>query len=124
VINGLKLINEAIRFAVELAALAAVSYWGYYAGGTLVLRWLLSIAMPLIFATIWGVFLSPRASIPVKGVVRLVMEFSFFGVAAAALASAGRAGLAWLLAGTYAANWVMLVLLGQWKFDQGVGHEQ
>jgi hypothetical protein len=124
VINGLKMVNEAFRFTLELAALAAVSYWGFFVGGSLALRWLLSIAMPLIFATIWGIFLSPRASIPVKGFGRLVMEFGFFGLAAVALASTGRPGLAWLLAGLYSANWIMLVWLGLWKFDQGVGHGQ
>jgi hypothetical protein len=123
-INAVKMVNDAVRFAVELGALAALCYWGWFlAPGPALLQYLLCMAAPLVFITIWGLFLSPRARIPAKGVVRLVMEFGYFGLAALALWTAGRPGFALLLAGLYAINWVMLLMFGQWNFDQGSGHE-
>ena len=57
--NPLKALNAGLAFALELAMLAALGYWGYKFGGALWLKWLLAIALPVLAATGWGLFL-PR----------------------------------------------------------------
>jgi hypothetical protein len=50
----------AVRFALELAALAALAYWGFseFDG---VLSVVLGVGAPLAAAVVWGLFVSPKA---------------------------------------------------------------
>jgi uncharacterized protein DUF2568 len=50
----------AVRFVLELAALAALAYWGFseFDG---VLSVLLGVGAPLTAAVIWGLLVSPKA---------------------------------------------------------------
>src|SRR6266511_3997628 len=90
---GQNLINLALRFFLELAALYFIGYWGWtqHAG---VLRYLLAIGLPLLAAIIWGVFRvlgdggAPR--VRVSGIVRLLIEVVFFGFATWGLLMQGR----------------------------------
>lgn len=59
--NLLKALNAGVAFALELAMLAALGYWGYWFGGALWLKWLLAIALPVLAAGGWGLFFAPRA---------------------------------------------------------------
>ena len=86
-------LNLALRFVLELAALAALGYWAWtqHTGG---LRWLLVLALPTAAAAIWGIFRVPGdpsdAPIKISGGVRLAIEACFFGVATLALALSDR----------------------------------
>lgn len=88
-------INLAVRFILEICALAAMVYWGWtqHAGW---LRFILAIGLPLLAASVWGTFAVPndpsrsgKAPIPIPGVVRLVLELIFFALAAWMLYDAG-----------------------------------
>jgi hypothetical protein len=81
----IKLANLALRFLLELCALAALAYWGFKTGESVVAKIGLGIGAPLLAAIVWGTFLAPRASIPTPGFLRLVLELVVFGSAAAAL---------------------------------------
>jgi hypothetical protein len=86
--------NLAVRFLVlELGALAIAAYWGYGTGEG-VLRWVLAIGAPLLVATAWGLFVSPKAKVDIPRPARFVVELAVFGSAAAALASTGHRSLA------------------------------
>ena len=88
-------LNLALRFLLEIAALAAFAVWGWKAAS----GWwgiLLAIGLPVFFATVWGVFAvkndpsrSGKTVIPTNGVVRLILEILFFGLAALALFDLG-----------------------------------
>ncbi len=112
--TGLKMSNLGLRFLLELAALAAVAYWGFVMGATPALRILLGIGGLVLFAVVWGVFASPRAPAKLTGAARVALEIVFFGLAAALLAVAGQPVLAVLLAGVFAINWILLVRWGLW----------
>lgn len=80
-------INLGIRFLLELAALASMAYWGgkQSDGG---MKYVFMFAIPIIAAAMWGTFAvaddpsrSGSAPIPVPGLLRLILELSFFGVA-------------------------------------------
>ncbi len=78
-------INLALRFFLELAALAAYAVWGWHTGEG-IFRYLLAIGLPVILAAIWGTFRVPddpgKAPVPVPGVIRLIYETLYFGWAA------------------------------------------
>ena len=82
----------AVRFVLELAALAALAYWGFteYDGVTAVL---LGDGAPLVAAVVWGLFVSPKAKYgtPVR---QAIGEAAVFGAAVIALFAAGRPVLA------------------------------
>ena len=105
-------VSLTVQFLLELAALAALGYWGYSAvDGTLV-RIAVAIAAPVAAATVWAVFGSPRAPHHLSGPRRLLLEAVFFGAGAAAVAAAGHATAAAVFAGVVVANIAALNAMG------------
>ena len=88
-------INLAVRFLLEVVALISMGMWSYkHNDGWLAIA--LAIAVPLIAAGVWGVFnvlddpsRSGAAPVEVAGWVRLLIEFTVFSLAAAALYNIG-----------------------------------
>lgn len=86
-------INLALRFVLELAALAAMAYWGWTTHeGIWQPVW--ATGLPVVAAFIWGTFRVPgapgKAPVPVPGPVRLLLELVFFAAAVWLLAAAGQ----------------------------------
>ena len=86
--------NLALRFLLELAALAglAAAAWTFGSG---LGRWVAVVAVPVAAAAIWGLFnvrndpsRSGSAPVEVTGSVRLLIEVVILGGGAAALAFA------------------------------------
>ncbi len=80
-------INLALRFILELAALASIGYWGWKQSDGW-FRIVLAIGIPLILAAIWGTFAVPddpsrsgEAPIITPGIIRLIIELCFFAFA-------------------------------------------
>lgn len=94
---ALRSIALTVRFACELAMLAALAWWGYEAtsGAS---RWLLAAGAPLVAATTWGLFVAPKAARPVPMPTRLAIEAVLFGAAVAALTAVGQPRWALVLA--------------------------
>jgi hypothetical protein len=82
-------VNLGVRFLLELAALVALVLWGAATvagvGG-----WVLGLAAAAAFAAAWGMYVSPKARIPLGAGARLAVELALFGTVALALAYAGR----------------------------------
>jgi hypothetical protein len=89
-------LNLALRFALELAALAALGYWGWVAHAGAV-RYVWVIGLVVGAAAVWGAFRVPGDGGPpvvaVPGWVRLTIEALFFGGATLTLLAAGRVTL-------------------------------
>jgi hypothetical protein len=102
----------ALRFALELCAIAAIAYGGWHVGGPIWLRVLVAVALPLIAAVVWARWVAPKASHPIPDPLRLVPEWVVFGGATVALAVTGHPVLAAVLAILAAANRLALHLLG------------
>ena len=60
----MKIANLALRFALEMAALAALGYWGYHTVEPESTRLALCIAAPIGFAVLWGLFAAHKAKFP------------------------------------------------------------
>ncbi len=105
--------NLALRFVLELAALAglAAAAWKLGAGPG---RWIGVLAVPAAAAIVWGVFnvvddpsRSGAAPVEVGGVVRLALELTILIAGAAGVAFAVRAGLGVLFAVTVVGHYVV-----------------
>lgn len=88
-------LNLAIRFLLELSALASTGIWGWKHGQGW-LSFLFALGIPIVLATIWGTFAVPndpsrsgKAPIVIPGLVRLLLELVFFAFAAWALYDLG-----------------------------------
>ncbi len=93
----------ALAFASELAALAALAFWGWTVPGSTLPRVLLAVGAPVLAAVLWGVFAAPRAPVRVLALAVLV-KLLVFGSAVAALAATGHPRLAVVLAVAAAAG--------------------
>lgn len=86
----------AFRFALEIAAVIALGWWGWHLAGGGILGVVLAIAIPAVAFTVWGVFAvkddpsrNPNPPVSVPGWVRLLIEAAVFGLAAYGLWSGG-----------------------------------
>lgn len=50
----IKSANLVLRFVLELCALVAIGYWGFYVAGSSPSKWILGIGAPLLVAVVWG----------------------------------------------------------------------
>ena len=75
-------------FLSELAALAALAWWGWTVPGSTALRLALAVGSPLVAAVLWGVFAAPRAPVRVRALAVLV-KVLVFGAGTLALLATG-----------------------------------
>ena len=99
--------NLALAFALELCALAALFYWGFWVGGGPVAKLVLGIGAPVCAAVLWGLFAAPRAPVSVP-LLALGTKLLVFGSATLALFSTGHRILAVFLAFVVVANAFMV----------------
>lgn len=111
--NTLKSINLAIRFLLELAAVAAVTYWGFTVGNTVATKIFLGIGAPLLVVGVWAVFVAPKAVVTLPRLVRHALGLVVLILAAAALAGAGQVPLAILFGIVVLLNAALLVIWEQ-----------
>ena len=88
----LKQANLALRFFLELAAWAALAYWGFLVGDGPLLKALLALGAPLASIALWAAFGAPRAPRHLDQPWRLLLEVVVFGSAVPALLAAGQPG--------------------------------
>jgi Protein of unknown function (DUF2568) len=88
-VSALKGANLALRFVLELAALAAVGWWGWDVGGPL-----LALAAVAGVAVVWGLFVAPKRRYDLAAPLRLGVELAVWLAAGAALVVTGHAALA------------------------------
>lgn len=86
-----------VAFLSELAALAALAYWGFTVPESTAIRVLLGAGLPVVAAVLWGLFAAPRAVVRRTPLV-VVTKVLVFGAAVLALAVRGSAVLAVILA--------------------------
>lgn len=104
--------NLALRFALELAALAAFAAFGLSLDAAVVIRILVALVAVAIFIAVWGRWRAPRSEHQLAGPAGLVLELVIFALAAAALAAAGAPVLAGVFAALVVLNEALLRVLG------------
>ena len=107
-------LNLALKFLLELAALAAFGLWGFSisSGATAVL---LAIALPALVAVLWGTLAAPKARrrLPLRPRVRF--ELGVFTLATLALWLSGSVTWAVAFAAIVLVNALLLTSFHQWE---------
>jgi hypothetical protein len=96
--------NLGVRFLLELCLLAALAVVGWQVGGPVPLQLFLAVLLPAVAASLWGLWVAPRATNRLADPARFVVEALLFAVASAGLALVGHPLLGGLLAAAYAVN--------------------
>jgi len=105
-----------VRFALEIAAIGGLGWWGWTLGDGGIGGTLLALVIPGIAFSIWGVFAvrddparNPNPLVAIPGRLRLIIELSVFGLAAYGIWTSGsRAAAETLLTGVgivYVVTW-------------------
>jgi hypothetical protein len=102
-------LNLALKFVLELGALAAFAVWG---ASTSVL---LAVVLPVVAAVAWGLLAAPKARRRLPLPLRAPFELGVFALAALALWDAASAVWAAVFAGVALGNAVLLTHFDQWE---------
>ena len=87
-----------IRFVIELLMLGAIGFWAFMLPSLFLARVLFAVVAVGIVATVWGLFVSPKARFRLPEQARLAVELCVVAAAVIALRATGRALPALLLA--------------------------
>jgi hypothetical protein len=89
-----------VRFLLELVLLAAVAAWGWQATASTIGGIALAVAAVVVTASVWGLWVAPKAWRRLADPARLALEVVIFviGAAAAWVAWGAVAGVALLVA--------------------------
>lgn len=112
-LNALRWTNLALRFALELCVFAALAFWGYHAGTTPLTKIGLAFGLFVLVIVVWGVFLSPKARVPLPTAPWVLLQVLIFGAAVAGLAAADKPRPALILACFLIVNSALLVVWRQ-----------
>ena len=106
--------NLALKFGVELAAIASLGYWGASRNGALLSATMMLLA-PATMIALWGRFAAPKASRRLPLPARIPLELTLLSLAAVALLAAGEDVFAAVFATAVVLNAVLLTAFGQWE---------
>jgi hypothetical protein len=113
-VSALNAANLALKFLLELAAFAALAWWGATVGSGVV-SVLVAVAAPLAAVVLWGLFAAPRASRRLSLRSRVPLELGILVLAALALGAVAGALAGLLLGALVALNAVLLTAFRQWE---------
>jgi Protein of unknown function (DUF2568) len=102
--SGPRAANLGLRFLVEIAALAALAFWGFHTGTTVLGDAVLGIGTPLVAAVVWGRFAAPRSEHRLHGAALTAVQVTVFAAAAIALIAADEPVPAAIFAGVAVIN--------------------
>lgn len=88
----------ALRFLLELAAIVAVTWWGFTLGAPIAVQIIVGLAAPVGVIILWGAVVSPRPRWMVPGWARQLAEALVWLAALGALLTLGATGFAGLFA--------------------------
>lgn len=106
-------INLALRFLLELCALASVGVWGWQQTDAWP-KFILALSFPIILAIIWAVFAVPddpsrsgKTIIPTSGMARLIIELVIFALAIWSLFNMGYINLSFIFGMTVLIHYIL-----------------
>lgn len=74
----IKNINLGVRFILELCLLASLAIAGLSLVDNRVMKWVAFAGLPILAATIWGLYIAPKAQHRLEQPHRLIVELHLF----------------------------------------------
>lgn len=114
--NQLKYLALALRFFIEVFALISIgsSIWNYHKLGNL--KYVLSLFSVVAVATIWGLFVSPKAAIQLSASAKLLVELVVILLAGTVLYKTGNVRISLIFGIVYSVDKVILVLMNRFGY--------
>jgi len=117
-------IHLFFRFILEVIALLVAGIWAWHLSSS-IFSYVLAVGIPMFMASIWGIFAVPndpsrsgKTVVKTPGVVRLFIEFSFFGFACWAMFSLGWKEASWLFGEGVLLHYLLSYDRVQWLLKQ------
>ena len=107
-------INLAIKFVLELAAVAAFAAWGASAGSG-ASAVVLGVAAAAVAVASWGVFAAPKSPRRLPTRPRIAFELAFFALAVVALVALGLPFTAGVFGVSVLMNAALLSVFDDWS---------
>jgi len=106
--------NLALKFGVELVAIASLGYWGASLDGAL-LSAVMAVLAPATVIAVWGRLAAPNARQRLRLSARVPLELTLLLGGALAVLAAGDDALAVIIATAVVLNALLLSAFGQWE---------
>ncbi len=110
----LKGLNATLAFLLELAMIAALGYWGYQSADSVLLKWLLTIGLPVVAIIMWARYFAPNSPRRLAIMPGVLLSLGLFLLAAVALYSAHQPAAAMVLAVSALVNRIFVLAWRQW----------
>jgi Protein of unknown function (DUF2568) len=108
----LQKLNLTLRGLMELGIVAAMGYWGFQAGSSIIMKIILCIIIPSVVFGFWGFFDFRKTGV-ISEPLRLVQELVISGLAVWALYVSGQHLLGWILGVISIIHHILIYLLGE-----------
>jgi hypothetical protein len=112
-VRTLRATNLALKFFLELGAIAAFAYWGASVDGGAVAV-LMAVVTSALAVVLWAVLAAPKSKRRLPDAARVAFELAVFGLAIVALLAAGRPAAAIVFAVAVTVNVTLLTVFHQW----------
>lgn len=89
--------NIALRFILELSALASLGYWGLKSGNGMIMKFILGVGSPLLIAILWGIFGAPGSLYQLPKPFQWLLILGVYFMADSALYASGEHYISTLL---------------------------
>jgi hypothetical protein len=109
--------NLGLRFMVEMAAYAALGYWGASNSSPLIVRVALAALTPLAAMVLWSRLLAPNARWRLRGPSAIASELAVFAGAAVAIGVAGPVWLSEAFIAVAVINTILVRLFEPWTSE-------
>lgn len=90
----LKGLNQILYFLLELGMLGSFGYAGFQSSQHPYGKYIIAIGLPLVAATLWGIFAAPRSGYRLEFPLRSLFSLTLFGLAFFLLYRTGQTRLA------------------------------
>jgi hypothetical protein len=110
--DRIKMFNLSVRFLLEIALIVIFGYWGFKTGSSTLMKIVLGIGAPILFAVVWGAFLAPKSSLRLHEPWLFLLEIFVIGLAAWSLYQTSRTLMPITFVIIYMINKMLLVI---WK---------
>ncbi len=79
--SAIKYLNLLVSFLLEIALLIIAGYWGFQQGESVLMKYMLAIALPFVIAVFWGIFAAPKSKRRLKNPFRTILKLALFALA-------------------------------------------
>ena len=110
--DRIKMFNLSVRFLLEIALIVIFGYWGFKTGSSTLMKIVLGIGAPILFAVVWGAFLAPKSTLRLHEPWLFLLEIFVIGLAAWSLYQTSRTLMPITFVIIYMINKMLLVI---WK---------